>query len=188
MERMQGRSSLRASARIVLAAFAASSLAIVPRAQIEPRTLAQMSQRAEGCVAGEITAREVFRVDHPLDGPELYFTRLTIEGRSLYTGAAERVDVVFAGGMLPSGEGVWNSEAPAADDTRVGVEVVAFYGWTDNMGGGVAANALHCAHGGLYRIARTSRGTFVLGRGTGYAVAFNVTLDELGRRVAELRR
>jgi hypothetical protein len=187
MERTNGEGRGRAWGRAVLALGAACALSLAPRAQIEPRTLTQMVERAEGCIAGKISAREVFRVDHPLDGAELYFTRLTIEGRSLPSGQAARVEVTFAGGMLPSGEGVWNSEAPTADETRIGVEVVAFYGWTDNMGGGVAANALHCAHGGLYRVARTRRGALVLGRGEGYAVPANVALDELERRIAELR-
>ena len=40
----------------------------------------------DGAVYGEITARTVFRVDDRVQGPELYFTTLTIEGRSLVDG------------------------------------------------------------------------------------------------------
>ena len=48
--------------------------------QIERLTLAQMVERAEGAIEGVITDRSVFRVDHPVDGPELYFTRNAVVG------------------------------------------------------------------------------------------------------------
>ena len=156
-------------------------------AQIERLTLAQMVAKCDGCVSGRIVSRTVERVDHPDDGPELYFTTLRVEGRSLFDGAEVTVPVTFAGGVLQNGEGVWNSEAPSADDTQLGAEVVVFYKWTDNMGGDVAANALVAAHGGLFRIMRTRKQTLVLGRGAGYAIDGNVKLGELEREVAKLR-
>ena len=38
-----------------------------------------------------------------------------------------------------------NSEAPSADDVRIGNRVVAFYKWIDNMGGDLAGNALYAS-------------------------------------------
>jgi len=179
---------MRTSFHRVSAAAAALVLSLaIGHAKIERLTLAQMVQRADDCVVGRIVESAVFRVDHPIDGAELYFTRLTIEGRSLYAGSAISVPVTFAGGMLPGGEGVWNSDAPSAAETRVANEVVVFYKWTDNMGGGVAANALYCAHGGLYRVVRTRKGDFVLGRGEGYAIDGNAKLVDLEQQVARLR-
>jgi hypothetical protein len=173
------------------AAFAAALViasSLAPgRAEIERLTLAQLVRRADDVVHGKVVAREVFRVDHPIDGPDLYFTRLTLDGRSLASGSPARLDVTFPGGTLPSGEGAWNSVAPSADDTRPGVEVVAFVRWSEDLGGGVPGNALYAAHGGLYRVARTRKGSIVLGRGRGYALESNVELTELGRQVASLR-
>lgn len=176
---------------VVRATLAALALAALPLtvawAQIERLTLAQMVQRADNCVAGRIVSSEVFRVDHPIDGPELYFTTLRVEGKSLYTGADLSVPVTFAGGVMPDGQGVWNSEAPSADDTALGNEVVVFYKWTDNMGGDVAANALYAAHGGLYRVMTGRKAKVVLGRGKGYAVDANTKLADLTSAIAKLR-
>lgn len=156
-------------------------------AKIESLTLAQMVAKAEQCVLGTIRTREVVRIDHPTDGGELYFTKLRIEGRSLYDGRALDVTLAFAGGMLEDGRGVWNSEAPSADDTRPGSKVVAFYSWSDNMGGEFASNALYAAHGGLYRVMKTRKGEIVLGRGQGYALDTNRVVSELESAVAKLR-
>jgi hypothetical protein len=180
--------AIRANVFRAAAAAAALALLFVPGlAKIERLTLAQMVRRADNCVAGRIVARQVFRVDHPRDGDELYFTRLSIEGRSLCTGRSIEVAVTFAGGVMPDGDGVWNSEAPAADDTKVGNDVVVFYKWSDNLGGDVAGNALYCAHGGLFRIAHTRKGDFVLGRGEGYAIDGNALLGELEKQIVALR-
>lgn len=158
-------------------------------AQIERLDLRQMvdKSRADNAVLGTITARQVFRVDHPVDGPELYFTRMTIQGKSLYDDADLSVEVTFAGGFVGPNEGVHNSEAPSADDTRIGNTVVAFYKWTENMGGGVAGNALYAAHGGLYRVAKAGNEQVVLGRGEGYAIARNVRAPVLRSDIQKLR-
>jgi hypothetical protein len=147
-----------------------------------------MVARTDNCVIGKITASEVIRVDHPIDGPKLYFTTLRIEGRSLYTGNAITVPVTFAGGFITPEDGVWNSEAPRADDTKVGNEVVVFYKWVDNMGGDVAANALWAAHGGLYRVVNGRKGKVVLGQGDGYAIADNASVADLEQSIQTLRR
>ena len=74
---------------------------------------------------------------------------------------------------------MFNSEAPAADDVKLGKRVVAFYRWADDIGGGVPANALVAAHGGLYRTVEGPRGPAVLGRGEGYAISSNRYVSQL---------
>ena len=168
----------------VLALAAAASLGL---AQIERLDLAQMISKTDNAVVGQIIDREVFRVDDPVDGPELYFTTLTVQGKSLYDGRQLTVPVTFAGGFITPDEGVYNSEAPSADDVRIGNQVVVFYKWTDNMGGQVAANALYASHGGLYRVVPGTRDRIVLGRGDGYAISSNTSLTGLTTAVAKLR-
>ncbi len=173
----------------VLAIGAACLAASFGFAQIERLDLGQMVARADNAVHGTIVASKVTRIDHPKDGADLFFTTLTIEGRSVYTGAALTVDVSFPGGFVDKTRGVYNSEAPSADDQKVGNEIVAFYKWSDNMGGDFASNALYASHGGLYRIANAKRGErVVLGRGEGYAINANLKISELDQRVAQLRQ
>jgi len=166
---------------LLLGALGAGSLA-----QIKSFTLEEMVSTADSAVYGTIVASHVSRVDHFIDGEELYFTTLTIEGRSLRDGSPLSVDVTFHGGFLNDTEGVYNSEAPSADDVQLGKRVVAFYQWRDDMGGGVAANALVAAHGGLYRTVDGPRGAAVLGRGQGYAVGANVRLTQLETALVHL--
>ena len=153
-------------------------------AQIERLSLEQMVQRTDDAVHGTITAKHTFRVDHPVDGPAHYFTTLTVEGRSLVTGAPATTDVTFIGGS--DGIGSWTSEAPSDHETAIGREVVAFYTWSDNMGADVAANALYAAHGGLYTTFRTGGVTIVQGRGPGYAVETNVQVESLQSEISAL--
>lgn len=169
-----------------LLAGAVLLLAGIGLSQIKNYTLDEMVAEADDAVHGVIVEREVFRVDHPVDGDELYFTTLTIEGRSLVTGQPQTVDITYHGGFLSEEEGVYNSEAPAADDVQLGNTVVAFYVWTDNMGGEVAANALLAAHGGLYRTLPGPRSMTVLGRGQGYAVGSNIRLSDLDVAVTRI--
>jgi hypothetical protein len=183
---------MKLSLRAALPAAALLCSASFVGAQIERLDLPTMVNRTDGSVVGKIVHREVFRVDHPLDGPELYFTKMTIDGHSSVTGQPLEIEVTFHGGFIKDKngdivEGVYNSEAPSEDDVRIGNEVLAFYKSTTNMGGGVAGNALYAAHGGLYRIARSAQGPVVLGRGEGYAVANNVRLDALEQQMTEIR-
>jgi len=157
-------------------------------AQIERLDLRQIVERTDDAVFGEIVSREVTCRDHPVDGPELYFTHLTIEGRSVRTGEPQTVVVTFPGGFIDEERGVWNSEAPAADDVQLGNRVVAFHRYTENMGGGLAARTLYASHGGLYRTYESGKGRVVLGRGEGYAIANNRTLDSLDQEVRTIDR
>jgi hypothetical protein len=171
---------------LFLGLLGALPLAPLTLAQIKSMTLEEMVQVADQGIYGQIIASRVERIDSPVDGPELYFTTLTIQGRALSDGQATTVDVAFHGGFLNATEGVFNSEAPAADDVQVGKRVVAFYRWANDMGGGKAANSLVAAHGGLYRTVETARGPAVLGRGTGYAVTSNRYVEQLATSVRTL--
>ncbi len=172
--------------RIGLAALALLGAALLGQAQIERLTLHQMVNKTDDAVLGKITKREVIRIDHDVDGPELYFTHLTIEGRSLVNGEPTTAVVTFAGGFIDDEHGVWNSEAPSEADTKVGNEVVAFHKWTANMGGDLEANAIYAAHGGLYRTVSGRKGTVVLGKGEGYAIQHNVKLTALDAQITSI--
>src|SRR5262245_52750270 len=165
-----------------------TALGITPAAQIKSYTLEEMVQVADDAVYGQIVGSRVTRVDHPLDGAEFYYTTITVQGRSLASSRPATVDVTFRGGFLGETEGVFNSEAPAADDVKLGKHVVAFYRWSDDMGGGVPANALVAAHGGLYRVVEGPSGAAVLGRGEGYAIRANLRLAELESALRQVRR
>jgi hypothetical protein len=171
---------------LALAALLAIATAAVSVAQIERLTLDQMVAKTDNSVLAEITYKHVFRVDHPIDGPELYFTRLTLQGESLETGQPITVDVTFPGGFVDEENGVHNSEAPSDDDVKIGNVVVAFYKWSDNMGGDVAANALYASHGGLYRTVDGPTGTVVLGRGEGYAIESNKSVEALATAIQSI--
>ena len=172
--------------KLALAGLTLAAFSMLGTAQIERLNLEQMVTRTDGSVLGKITHKEVIRIDHPLDGPQLYYTHLTIEGRSLETGAELTQVVTFPGGFIDEQHGVWNSEAPSEDDTRIGNEVVAFYQWSDNMGGDLEAYALYASHGGIYRTVNGRKGTIVLGRGEGYAIAHNVKLGQLDTEITKL--
>jgi hypothetical protein len=170
-------------------ALPAACLAVsLSAAQIERLDLDQMVARTDNAVHGRIVASEVVRIDHPIDGPQNYFTHLTIEGTSLFDGQVTTATVTFPGGFISPEEGVHNSEAPSADETRLGNDVVVFYKWSENMGAGLAGNALYASHGGIFRVAETRKGEqVVLGKGDGYAIASNVRATDLRQQIAAKR-
>jgi len=165
--------------RLGLSTLLLAALGAVSTAQIKSFTLEEMVQTADQAIYGQIIGSRVFRVDSPVDGEGLYFTTITIQGRTLADGRATTVDVTFRGGFLSETDGVFNSEAPAAQDVKPGRKVVAFYRWTDDIGGGVGTNALMAAHGGLYRTVEGPRGPAVLGRGEGFAITTNRLVGQL---------
>ena len=177
--------------RISLRRVAVSTLALavcgaIGVAQIERLDLSQMVAKTDNSIVGEIIASKVFRVDDPIDGPDLFYTTITIKGRSLVDGKVLEIPVTFPGGFISPEEGVHNSEAPAADEIRIGNEVIAFYKWSDNMGGRVAGNALYASHGGIYRVAKSSGDYIALGKGTGYAIEKNWKLKSLDAEISRL--
>jgi hypothetical protein len=170
-----------------LTALLVAAATAVGTSQIKRLTLPEMVGETDNAVVGEIVGKRVFRVDHPIDGAELYFTTLTIEGRSMLDDSLVTVDVTYTGGFLNEEEGVYNSEAPSDDDTRIGNQVVVFYRWSNDIGGNVHANALHAAHGGLYRTVVGPDGPVVLGRGEGYALAKNLKVQSLDSAIKRIR-
>lgn len=173
--------------RLLCLAAALPFAASLASASIERLTLRQMVEKADKGIYGEIVGK---RVDAISDGiEEHYYTTLTISGTDLYEGTARTVSVAFRGGFVTEDRGVWNSEAPSEDDVAIGNRIVAFYKWSDDMGGGFAGNALYAAHGGLFRTFETRKGArIVQGRGTGYAVPANRTLQSLEADAREHRR
>jgi hypothetical protein len=170
---------MRPIQRACRAAAFLGALGALSLAQIKSFTLSEMVTTADHAIFGQIIGSRVERIDSLVDGPELYYTTLTLLGRTLDDGQLTTVDVTFRGGFVSPTEGVFNSEAPAAEDVAVGKRVVAFYRWTDDMGGGKPANALVAAHGGIYRTVETANGPAVLGRGAGYAVSSNRYVEQL---------
>ncbi len=174
--------------KALLPTAALLAASVLGGAQIERLTMDQMVSRCDHAVAGEIVGRHVFRVDHPVDGPELYFTRLTVSGTSCFDGSAMTVDVLYHGGFVNDTEGVYNSEAPTDAETEIGNDVVVFYKHSDNMGGDVSGNVLFAAHGGLYQTIPGVDEPVVLGRGDGYAIRNNTKMSALEAQVAQIRQ
>jgi len=156
-------------------------------AQIKAYTLPEMTAEADNVLYGQIISSRVFVVDHEVDGPELYFTTITVEGNSLVDGSAMTVDITYNGGFIDEDNGVYNSEAPAADDVKIGNNVALFYKWSDNMGGDVKGNALLAMHGGLYRTVNGSKGPVILGRGAGYSIKNNISMSNFKVALAKLK-
>ena len=179
---------MKLSPKTALAAVAVLAAGALGTAQIESLHLEDMVAKTDNAVIGTILEREVIRIDHPIDGPELYYTTLIIQGRSLVDGTNTVVGVTFPGGFVDDVHGVWNSEAPSEDDQKVGNQVVVFYKWIDNMGGDLSGNALYASHGGLYRVVSGRSGDVVFGRGPGYAVANNRTLASLDGEITRISR
>lgn len=173
----------------ILACAALILLGLAPAltAQILRLTLEQMVDRTDGAVHGTITKSLVTHLPETKDGPDMFFTTLTIEGENLISGLPQTVEVSFPGGFVDDHTGVWNSEAPSADDQRIGNKIVAFWKVCDDLGGGFQSNALYTSHGGLFRTFEDKRGrTVVLGRGKGYAVDLNQRLVKLRKNIQVL--
>ncbi|MDE0903508.1 MAG: hypothetical protein OSB42_02665 [Planctomycetota bacterium] len=172
---------------IAFTALLLLGLAPVLTAQILRLTLKQMVEQTDGAVHGTITASHVTHLAETKDGPDMFFTTLTIEGKDLIGGQACKVEVSFPGGFVDEHTGVWNSEAPNADDQRIGSQIVAFWKVCDDLGGGFSGNALYTSHGGLFRTFQDKRGrNVVLGRGKGYAVELNQQLPGLRKNIQAL--
>jgi hypothetical protein len=169
-------------------AFAALvALAALVPAQIVRLDLPKMMASADDVVYGTIVDKHVIRIDHPIDGPELYYTTLTIQGRSLKSDLPLTVDVSHGGGFIDATRGAFNSEAPSADDERVGTQVVCFYKHAVNMGGDFEGNSIVAWHGGIFRTFERRGNVIVQGRGDGYAVSTNVALTDLGNQIKAIK-
>ncbi len=165
---------------LLLAAAALVGVGNLGQSQILRVDMQQMVQQTDGAVFGTIVGSETIRIDHPIDGPELYYTTLFVEGKSMESGETTAIGVSFPGGFIDEVNGVYNSEAPASSEIEIGTEVVVFHKWSDNMGGDFASNALFASHGGVYTTFENAAGkTVVQGRGEGYAIPSNMTLQSL---------
>jgi len=173
---------------IAITTLALGALALPSSAQIKNYSMREMVLTADGAVSGQIINSVVFRVDSETDGPELYFTTLTIEGTELNRNAAVTVDVTFAGGFIDPDHGVYNSEAPSADETKIGTNVLVFYKWSDNLGGDVKGNGIVASHGGIYRTANGPSGPIVLGKGEGFAIQSNTSVVDLESAVRKIKK
>ncbi len=164
---------------LLLAAALVAGIGTYGEAQILKVDLGQMVANTDGAVFGTIVDKETIRIDHPVDGPELYYTTLTIKGTDLASNKPTVVSVSFPGGFIDAENGVYNSEAPAKDVIAVGKKVVAFHLWSDNMGGDFASSALYGSHGGVYSTFENKGEVIVQGRGAGYAITTNTHLSRL---------
>ncbi len=169
------------------ATVAAALFGALALAQIRSTTLSEMLTELDAkAVYGEITDSTVFRINDPVDGAELYFTTLTIEGRGVGDGTPLTVEVNFAGGFINETEGVYNSEAPAADAVKVGRRVVAFYKFQENAPH--RGNSAPCGHGAFFQTMEGPKGTVVQGRGEGFAISQNMKIGALDAAVQEIRK
>ena len=91
---------MKASFTLLLGATALLTLGAASHAQIERLNLNQMVQKTDDGVIGRIISKEVFRVDHPIDGPELYYTSMTVQGRTLKGDKETQIVVTFPGGWI----------------------------------------------------------------------------------------
>ncbi|MFT4647800.1 MAG: hypothetical protein ACI87O_001319 [Planctomycetota bacterium] len=172
---------------LLMAAALVAAIGTYGEAQILRVDLGQMVTSTDGAVFGTITNKETIRIDHPIDGPELYYTTLTIKGTDLATNQPTTVNVSFPGGFIDEERGAFNSEAPAEDVISVGKEVVAFHKWSDNMGGDFASSALFASHGGVYSTFQSKGNVIVQGRGDGYAIPTNTHLARLQGSIQEFQ-
>ena len=171
-------------ASLVLALGAANS-----SAQVKAMDLTEMVTVCDHAVYGQIVSKQVRRIDasEKTQGRDLYYTTLTIAGRSLEDGTAVQVDVSYPGGFVSEEEGYWHSESPGDDETKIGSHIVAFYKWMPAMGGAHTTNWLYANHGGIYQSVQGPKGALVLGRGPGYAVKKNLQVTDLEKSVQRIR-
>jgi hypothetical protein len=162
----------------------AAALLLVGTAAIERLDLRQMVGRADGAYAGRIVSS--WTTWNEAEGSAArIFTHLRIVGENLYTGQPADVTVSFFGGDFGT-ERQWHADMPTAADTKVGNRVVAFAKWHPTMGG-VGMLGIYAAYGGLFRLENGPRGEVVIGRGEGFAVEKNVTLEGLRADIGRLR-
>jgi len=174
----------RLSKALVACAAGIAAIASLGLAQIERLDLSQMVAKTDNAIVGKIVDARVFRTDAPT--PQLFFTTLTIQGHSLVNDQPLTVEVTYGGGFISPTEGTFNSEAPAADEVRVGNRVVVFYKHEENIGNGVTCNAPYAWHGGVYRVFNSPQGAVVLGKGDGFALSRNWQLAELDTEITRL--
>lgn len=174
--------------RWLLAAASVLLLVQVGSACIEELNLSTMVTKTDSAVHGTIT--EVRTVRFVPEGDDrLIFTILTIEGEDLYTGQPVTTEAAFLGGTF-EGDSMMIPSMPAPADYRLGNDVVVFRGLVEGWGPEID-HCVYAAMGGIFRTVDTRKGTVVLGKGEGFAVANNIRISSLkadiSRRLQETR-
>ena len=165
----------------LLAGLALAVAGSIGQAQVRELSLTEMTNQTDNGVLGTVIGSRVVDLGNEIDGYGLYYTIVTIEGRSIFDDRKITVDIASRGGWIDKEHGIgsWDSEAPQASEIARGKEVLAYYMWSENIGSGVGANILYASHGSLFRTAKSPTGTVVLGRGQGYAIDKNIKFETL---------
>ena len=160
-------------------ALAVALLAAGSLAAVKALTLSELMAITTDTAHVRIVAKSTFRMDYPLAGA--VWTKLSVVGESLRTGAPVKADLVFMGSHDPN-DRYTMSEEPTLQDTRVGNEAVVF--WYDDpdmpaVGGGHRIFDLS----GVYRIEPGFGTPVVIGKGDGFAWSENLKLADAGDQV-----
>ena len=153
-------------------ALAVAVLAAASVAAIKALTLTELMDITTDAAHVRIVAKSSFRMDYPMEGA--VWTKLTVQGESLRTGAEVKTDLVFLGSH-DANDRFGTSEMPTLQDTRVDGEAVVFW-WDDPdmpaVGGGHRIFDLS----GVYRIEKGFGEPVIMGKGEGFAWGDNVKL------------
>ena len=160
-------------------AMAVVLLAAGGLAAIKAMSLSELMAITTDAAHVHIVAKSTFRMDYPL--PDAAWTKLSVVGESLRTGAPVKADLVFMGSHDPN-DRYTMSEEPTLQDTRVGGEAVVFW-YDDPDMPAVAGGHRIFDLSGVYRV-ETGFGTpVVIGKGDGFAWSENLKLSDAGEQV-----
>ncbi|HEX9792401.1 MAG TPA: hypothetical protein VGC54_00315 [Planctomycetota bacterium] len=165
------------------AILAAPLLAGGAKACIEALNLTQMVAKTDTAVNGVVT--DVRSVLHTPEGESeaFVYTIVTVEGEDLYTGQSRTLEAAFLGGTH-QGREFFVSSMPHPSEYAVGNKVLAFGSPVSDWGAEID-HALYASMGGIFRTVETRRGQVFLGKGDGFAVEKNVTLEQLRADLAQ---
>jgi len=162
---------MRTVSRVALALGVLAAAAV---AAIKAMTLTELMEITTDAAQVRIVAKSTFKMDYVL--PDAVWTKLTVQGTSLRTGAPVKTDLVFMGSH-DANDRFSISEEPTLQDTRVGSEAVVFW-WDDPdmpaVGGGHRLFDLSC----VYRVESSFGTPVVMGKGEGFAWSENVKLSD----------
>lgn len=172
--------------RLTGASFFSAGLLVsaVAFAQIESLNLAQMIERANSAIVGNVIEKKTW--EGTLEGvPNLLeFTTITVEGEDLYSGKNVKRDITYLGS-----EARPVSEMPVENESRVGTRAIFFSMPLPKFGGRDNQNALIAAQNGIFRLEAGPKGDVVVGKGAGAAIDTNVFLKDLrGNVTSELAK
>lgn len=157
---------------LAAALLGAALLAVPAIAAIKAMTLAELMAITTDAVHGRIVAKTSFSLDYPFEGA--VYSKLTVEGESLRTGAAVSTSMIFLGSHDPA-DSYGTSEMPTLQDTRVGNEVVVFYARDEQFPG--TANVVHNL-ASVFRVEQAFGTPVLIGKGEGTAFAENIRLAD----------